>query len=119
VGDHHDGGAGPPDRVERRQHLVAGGGVELAGRLVREQQARPSGQPHGERQPLALTRRESLRARAVAFPPRQADHREHLARLWQVGTGGAALGEPHVLLGGQIWQEVACGALEDDTAHRP
>ena len=55
VGDHHDRGAVDlVELVEQPEHLVAAVGVEVAGRLVGEDDRRPVEQRPGDRHPLPL-----------------------------------------------------------------
>src|SRR6185436_2178087 len=76
--DDDDGRAVGVNAIEEIRDLLAGRFVELAGRLVREQQGRTIGERAGNRDALHLPARQ-LR-RTVIDPPRQADVLEELAR---------------------------------------
>ena len=54
MGDHDDGVAGGIQPAEHRQDLGPGAGVEIAGRLIGEDQARSAGQAAGDRHTLHL-----------------------------------------------------------------
>src|SRR5689334_10478963 len=72
VRDHHDGLPEVPDRVAQEpEHLGAGARVEVAGRLVGEDDVRPRDQGAGARDPLLLAAGEL--GRAVAQPVAEAD----------------------------------------------
>src|SRR5690606_1453930 len=75
----HQGGAGIG--IHREQQLddrLAGGGVEIAGGLIGEQQRRPGDERARQRHALLLAARELARIVAQAFA--QADLAEHRAR---------------------------------------
>ena len=114
VGDHHDGGL--PFGVHglhRREHLVAAVGVEAAGRLVDEQQARAGRDADRERSPLPSARREVGQPGPAGAG--QADQVEDAVRLVQLdafGVRGAALGQPDVSVQGRVRQQVARSALQ-------
>ncbi len=78
VGDRDDRRAGRVQRLQQREDVRAGAAVEVAGRLVGEQDRRPPDERAGDRDPLALAARE-LRGR-VRQPVREADVVERLAR---------------------------------------
>ena len=61
VRDHHDGAALVGARAQQPQHLGAGLGVEVAGRLVGEQQRRVVDERAGDREALLLAARELMR----------------------------------------------------------
>ena len=61
MGDHHDGPALDVQFGEQFQDRVAGRGVKVAGRLVREQNRRVVGQRAGDRRALLLASREGGR----------------------------------------------------------
>ena len=87
VGDDEAGRALGPDEVAQdAQDLLGGRAIELAGRLVGEQQRRPGGQGHRERDPLLLAARQLVAERAAAI--RQADPLEQLV------DASASLGRP-------------------------
>src|SRR5690606_2844939 len=126
VGHHHDGGPTLPYRLQRRHNLVAGPAVELARRLVGEQQARSVGERHGESQPLPLAGGQLMGAHAATGPSGETDEGEHVARRGPRTTlavptpraapaAAAALGEPDVLLRGEEREQVAHGALQHHT----
>ena len=77
VRDDDDRRAVGVDAIEQRGDLFAGFLVELAGRLVGEQQRRPVGQRARDRHPLHLAARQLRRPMVAA--PRQADVLEQLA----------------------------------------
>ncbi len=87
--------------------------VELAGRLVGQQQARPVGQCDREGEALLLAAGEQARG-----PPggRAQPHRVEQARgaapLDRPGAAGRALREQHVAQGGLVVQQVAARVLE-------
>ena len=58
VGGHHHGGAGAVDPVEQLHDAHRGGGVEVAGRLVGDQDHRPVDEGPGHRDALLLAARE-------------------------------------------------------------
>ena len=55
VGHDDEGGAVPIEPAEEVEDLATGGGVELTGRLVGEQDRRPVGERAGDRHPLHLS----------------------------------------------------------------
>ncbi len=62
MGDQHQGGADLGDQLEHQVGGgLAGGGVEVAGRLVREQQRRPDRQGAGQGDALLLAPRQLVR----------------------------------------------------------
>ena len=64
VRDEHDRhAAGAAKSLEQSEHLLAGGGVEGARRLVRQQQPRVVGERAGDRHALTLSSRENRRSR--------------------------------------------------------
>ena len=71
VGDHHDRAAGAVQLVEQAEDLGGRGRVEVAGRLVGEQQVRLGDQRPGDRDPLLLAAGEL--ARPVLGPVAEAD----------------------------------------------
>ena len=79
---------------QEREDLGACFGVEVAGRLVGEQQARLADDRTSDRDALLLAAREALDQLCAA--PREADFGECLSRpvrpLWSVGRGAAAGG---------------------------
>ena len=78
VGDHHDRGPGRVQLVQQVEDRRAGGGVEVAGRLVGQHDRRRPGQRAGDRHPLPLPARQLGRpgAQLVAQPdPRAAPGR--------------------------------------------
>jgi hypothetical protein len=81
MGDDHDGRAGLADRLQRRDDLVPGPGIELAGRLVGEQQARTVGQGDREGQPLPLAGGEPVRAGTQMAAAGEPDEGQDLARV--------------------------------------
>ena len=91
VGDHHDRLAelahGPPHEVE---DLGAGGGVEIAGRFVGEDDLRPAGQRPAHGDPLLLA------ARQFAGPMARAiDESDGLDHLVEPGPVRLHAGEVH------------------------
>jgi hypothetical protein len=121
-GDHR-GAEVAVDVADGGEHLVATLVVELAGRLVQQQQPWTGGQADADRQPLALPRRECGQGgvRVVAEP----DHVQHLTRLGQQAgihlvvaapdeLARAALGEPHVVDRGRVGEQVAHRPLQHD-----
>jgi len=71
VGDHQDRPAGVVQLLEQSHDLFAGLRVEVAGRLVGEQEGRLVGQRSGDRDPLALSPRKL--ARIVIEPIAESD----------------------------------------------
>jgi hypothetical protein len=114
VGDHDQRHALAVERFEQAHDFLAGGAIEVAGRLVGENHRRLHDRCAGDGHALALSARELVRAvvgavfeAVVAQGPRHA-----LGAL-----GGRDAGENHrqgdVLGGGQAWHQVE--ALEDET----
>ena len=72
VGDHDDGRAALVQIVQQGHHAGGGGGVQIAGWLVREQEARRANQGSGNRDPLLLAtgelRRQVAHAAAQTHP---------------------------------------------------
>ena len=106
------------DGAEQLEHVVRGVRVELAGRLVGEQQGRLVGEGDGDRDPLLLAAGQ-LR-RPVVSPVGQADEVEQPRRSRRPVAPRDAL-EQHrqldVLPGGQVGEQVACGLLPDEAEH--
>ena len=76
VGDDHDGLPVVVDAAAQQlEHLGAGPGVEVAGRLVGEDDPRPADQRAGDRHPLLLAAGELLGL--VVEPVPEADGRDH------------------------------------------
>ncbi len=78
VGDEHQRRPLRGEAVEQLDHRRPGLGVEVAGRLVGEDQGRALGERTRDRHPLTLTARQ--RARAVVEPMSEADALQRLAR---------------------------------------
>jgi hypothetical protein len=113
VRDHHDGDPElGVDRPQRAEHLVGGGLVELAGRLVGEQHLRVVGQGHRDGTALLLT---AAHLGRPAVP--HAGHPDQLEQLVRA-LPAAPAGQPHrqldVLPCGQVRQQVARRLLPDE-----
>ena len=112
----HDGHAQvavePPEELE---DLVPGRGVELARRLVGEDDVRPVGEGHGDRDPLLLPARQPVRAEVGTVG--QVHLAQQLARPGRAGVVRHAV-EDHrqrdVLQRGQVRQQVARRLLPDE-----
>src|SRR5579872_5663623 len=113
VGDHHDGEPGRVELVEQVHERGRVPRVQVPGRLVAQQQARPVDQGPGDRHPLALPagQRGGQRVKPVAEPDR-------VERVDRGPDPGAArglvvqLGQQHVLQRGPVRQQVE--GLEDE-----
>ena len=68
VGHHHDGRPAGVEPLEQGEDLVAGGRVEVAGGLVRQDDRRLAHQGPGDGDALALAARELARPVAAAVP---------------------------------------------------
>ena len=116
MGHHDDGGAQVlVGRLDQLDDVGGGPMVELAGRLVREQQLRPVGQGDGDGEPLLLTAGQP--AGGPAGDPRQADRVEQVCGPAAFGGPGAArwaLGVQDVARGGRIVQQVTPRILHND-----
>ncbi len=104
----------PTESTERRsscEDLVAGGGVQVAGRLVGEQDGRPAEQGPRDRDPLLLAARQL--GRAVGEAVAQAGLVDHRLQPLRVGlAAGDRQRQQHVLARGQHRQQVE--ELEDE-----
>src|SRR5262245_17121469 len=97
-------------RVEEVEHALAGVAVEMAGRLVAEEQLRSLCERTGERNALRLTPREL--GRKVIELVREADEAEQRRRRERgVSVTRQLCGERDVLEGGEVRQEIR--ALKD------
>jgi hypothetical protein len=84
VGDDDDGLTEPADRVAQDpQHLAARAGVEVAGRLVGEDDVGPAGQRAGARHPLLLAA--GHLGRAVAEPIADTERLDHRVEPGLIG----------------------------------
>ena len=105
----------PADEFEELpQHLVGGGFVKVACRLICEHELRAIGEPSGDRNALLLT--SGKLARAVTEPLRQSKRAEQLPRPLRglVATfAGDKLRQDDILLGAEIRQKVV--KLVDET----
>src|SRR3954470_4321126 len=79
VGDHQDRRTGAVDAVEELHDPDRGVGVEVAGRLVTDEQRRGVDERARDRDALLLAARQLVRERVRLV--READHREHLRHL--------------------------------------
>ena len=114
MGDHQQGPPLRSELLEEVEDVPAGGRVEVAGRLVGEQQRRVAGERTGDRHPLHLPAGE-LR-RTVVHAVREPDlGEEPLDPLLALAPRHALEQELqlHVLPGGDLRQQVE--ALEDET----
>ena len=106
MGGHQHGGAGPVDPVEQPHDALAGGGVEVAGRLVGQQDQRPVDEGPGDRHPLLLAAGQ-LVGQVVALLG-QADQVEDLGHLGAhhvLGPADHLEGERHVLVDRLVGQQ--------------
>jgi hypothetical protein len=102
---HHRRAHARPQVRQQLEHPLAGGGVEVAGRLVRQQDRRLGDEGPRQRDPLLLTTRELTRQVMPAV--RQADRRQQRLRP-RARVAVAAQLERHrdVLLRGQRRDQV-------------
>jgi hypothetical protein len=93
VGDHDDRRPALVQLLDQRHDLAAGGAVEVAGRLVGQDDRRPSDERAGDRDPLALPAREvgGARPEPVGEPDRGQRGGGQLAPL---GGGDARVEQP-------------------------
>ena len=115
VRGHHDGRAGAVDPVEQRHDPLAGGGVDVPGRLVGEQDQRPVDEGAGDGHALLLATGELVREAAVLLA--EPDELEHLRDL--LGDDAARApdhlqGERHVLERRLVREEAE---VLEDAAH--
>ena len=108
MGGDQGGDAGVLDQpVQGLEHGLAGGGVEVAGRLVGQQQARAVGQGAGNGDALLLPARQLGRLMGQAFA--QTERCQHLARAL-AGLGlsdpGDAQRQGHVVARVELGQQV-------------
>jgi len=123
VGDEHDRATQGVQVLEEREHLGARVGVEVAGRLVGEDQRGLGHQSPGDPDPLLLAARElgGLMVQSIA----QAEALEGLLGLSETLAAADALvhqGRGHVLQGARARQQVVALEHEADGAasgHRP
>ena len=110
--DHHDRPALLGARAQQAQDLGPGVDVEVAGRLVGQQQRRVVDQRAGDREALLLAAGELVRQRAGHLAqPEVVDQR--LPARGRVRRGAAhAAGEQHVGLARELGQQVE--ELEDE-----
>ena len=113
VRDHHDGGAAAVDVLQQVEDLARHQRVEVAGRLVRQDEPRVARQDARDGDALLLAARE-LRGQ-VAQARGEADERQRaLDPLLAVGRGQAAVAQRHV----DVVEHVEVGdqveALEDE-----
>ena len=106
MGDHHDRLAELVDGApHERQDLAAGRAVEVAGRLVGEDDRRSAGERAGDGDALLLATRQL--ARAVRQPVAQADRVDHVVDPRRVALGAAEhQRQRDVLLGGERRDQV-------------
>ena len=99
----------------RSRTAVAGRLVELGGRLVGEEQARPVGDGHRQRHPLLLAARQR-RHRLIrdAGQPERVEEGERLEEVAAPGPGDGSLGEADVVGCRPVGQEVPGRALEHE-----
>jgi hypothetical protein len=101
--------------LQRAEHLGRGGRVEFAGRLVGEQYLGLVGERHRNSGPLLLAAGHLVGPALQAVG--QAEQFEQLSRA-RPACPGALAGQPHrqlhVLLRGQVGQQVARGLLPDE-----
>ena len=95
MGHHHNRPPGTVEGIEQVHNVVAGGGVEIAGRLVGQNHMRVVDQSSRDRHPLLLSSRK-LRG-PVAEPAREADQLRQLeAALAAAGQRRPLVGERHL-----------------------
>jgi hypothetical protein len=115
VGDHDDGLAGVVEPAQHVHDLLAGGGVEVAGGLVGEDDVRVVDQRSGDRHPLLLTAGELIGP--VVQPVGEPDHPGHVDRpllvlLREFAAPLVGQGELDVLGDGVLLDQVV--RLEDE-----
>ena len=99
VGDDHDRGAGRVQLAQQRHHPRAGGRVEVAGRLVGQQQRRVADHRPGDRRPAAARRRTARAAGGRSRWPRPTRSSAASARRRRSapGTPGVEQAVGHVV----------------------
>ena len=118
VGDHDDGLAQLADRVaQERQHLGAGAGVEVAGRLVGEDHLGPRHQRPGQRDPLLLAAGQLARAGGRAGRSRPSTSARWANRPRSGVAAGQVQRQRDVLRRGELRQQVE--RLEDEADPLP
>ena len=117
VGGHDDRRAQPRQRRGQAEQFVGGAGVELPGRLVRDDQGRATDDRLGERQALLLAARQLVGA--VVAP---VDEPEQVQQVVDAKAGGCAVvaladahGVVEVLAHRQLADEVVARSLEHET----
>ena len=106
MGGDDDGGSGPVDPVQKPHDAEAGGGVEVAGGLVGQEDEGPIDEGPGHGHALLLTTGE-LAGQVVALLG-QADQVEHLGNLCRdhvLGPADHLEGEGHVFEDGLVGQQ--------------
>ena len=112
VGGHDHGGAGLVDAVEQPHDALARGRVEVAGRLVGEQDQRPVDEGPGDRHALLLAAGELVReAVLLAGQADEVEHGRHLLADHVLGPADHLEGEGDVLEHGLVGQQLV--VLED------
>ena len=113
VGDHDDrlAAASSTQARSRAEHLVRGRGVEGAGRLVGQDDGGVGDQRPGDRDALLLAAGE-LRGQAPAPSPRPTCSSSARTRFRSTRCPASRIGQPDVLLGGEVGHQVE--ALEDE-----
>src|SRR5439155_23990416 len=106
VGDHHHRRTGPVDPVEQPHDLDAGVRVEVAGRLVGEQDQRPVDERPGHRDALLLATGQLVRVPVLlAAETDQLEDLRHDPAGHRLGLADDLQGEGHVLERGAVGQQ--------------
>src|SRR3954469_3459395 len=106
VSGHDDGRAGAVDPVEQPHDADAGRRVEVAGRLVRQQDRGPVDEGPGDRDPLLLAAGELVREAALlAGEADEVEHLRHGVRDRVPGLADHLQRERHVLEHGLVRQQ--------------
>ena len=103
VGDHDDGGAAAVDLVEQLHNLKGKLRVDVAGRLVRNQQRRVVDQRAGKRHTLLLAAGELVGVVArLGGKTHQAQHIGHTLADGTAGHVGHPQGKRHIVIDGHL-----------------
>ena len=88
----------PDDRLKRREHMVRGLRIEISGRLVGEQEARPIGDRAGDRDALLLAAGKFRGSDGSPWPTIQ-DSRSN----WVARSLASRRGQPAIICGSMIF----------------
>ena len=112
VGSHHHSRSSLVDPVEQAHDALAGGRVEVAGRLVGQQDQRPVDERPGDRHTLLFATAELMReALLLARQTDEIEHCRHLLADDVLRSADDFQCEGHVLVHRASWQELV--VLED------